>query len=906
MKKRTVYEFLIPVVVSLMFLGLNFTDFFKTIELRAYDQLLHLKKNIPQHEDILFLDIDDYAIARVGTFPWSRRYMAEGLLLMKEFGAEYALFDIEYVNKSPLGVDVQYLDNQIPQSLEHEFGSIQENVQALFTALQNGNIPLDEAQSYVDSLQELNEQAKAALYEDINQILRDNDRYLGEAAAFFENTFVTLNMLNQHDETVADDLKTYAKNRFSLNSIMNLTEGANLPQRKDIRPAILPILSGAKGAGFVNVNPDSDGVRRRLQLFMEYDGKYFPQLMIAPLLDWLGNPSITVTKNNFILNDAEMPDSGTVKDIVIPRSRDGSFLLNWVKSDYLSSFRHLSYYELVYHDKLLDDLIYNLELMEENGYFQFYAGDQDILNPYRYAENLVNQLLKNPQEEGIEEYIAVRNYFLDEVGNFLEGNSEAVFLDAISNALASGDLNEELVELYTEVKQQIPVAFSNTRTVYKDLISTRNILKKELENSFCIIGLIGASTTDIGVTPFEEEYMNVGTHGVVANSILQERFLDMLPWWYSLIAAFVLSSILVIILKKMHPGASILAGFIFLAIVVAAYAIIFLTTGTYLNVVTPAFVVFITFLVLSAVKFIINEKEKSYIRNAFSRYLSVDVINEIMDDPEMLMLGGQKKNLTALFTDVKGFSTISEQLDPQELVRLLNQYLSSMSDLVLQQRGTIDKFEGDAIISFFGAPINLEDHAVRACKTALLMKETEKVLNKRFIEENISPSTIHTRIGINTGEMVVGNMGTQKRMDYTIMGHAVNLAARLEGVNKQYGTWILCSELTYKETGRAFSGRKLDRIRVVGVSEPIRLYEIVGLREDVDKDQELIKLLRTFNYGLTLFEEKNWQEAETVFRELLTQFPDDGPTDFYLTRCEKFIKEPPQETWDGVFNLSVK
>lgn len=902
MRKRAIFEFLIPVVVTLIIFGLNFTPFFKTIELRAYDQLLRFKKKMNQNENILFLDIDDYAIARVGTFPWSRHYMAEGLILMREFGAKYALFDIEYVNKSPLGVDAEYLDNQIPAILDREFQSIQDNVRDLFAAIAEGNIPIDEVPEYIESLQDLNEQAKNELYAAVNQILRNNDVYLGKAAAFFGKAFFTLNLLSQEDETVPEDLKEYAAEYFSLENIRK--EGGELPARKDIRPAVLPILSGAAGAGFVNVNPDTDGVRRRLQLFIEYEKDIFPQLVMAPLLDWLQNPEIVVTKNTFTLKNAVLPESGEEKDIIIPRNRDGSFLINWVKSSYLESFRHLSYYELVYHNELLEDLLYNLELMENNGYFQFY--EANVLDAYRYAENLREELLNTPDQDGIEEYVAVREYFFEDVGNFLNGTSEEIFMQAIQDALSSDELSDDYRNLYNQVKEEIPVTFSETRKIYQDVMTTRNILSTELQDSFCIIGLIGASTTDIGVTPFEEEYMNVGTHGVVANTILQENFLDSLPWWYSIAASFILSILLVLVLWKLSPTASIIVGFVFLIAVIAADTAFFLLTGIYLNIVTPALVVFLTFLVLSAVKFIMNEKEKSYIRNAFSRYLSVDVINEIMDDPDMLELGGEKKNLTALFTDVKGFSSISEQLDPQELVKLLNIYLSAMSDIILEERGTIDKFEGDAIISFYGAPVSLEDHAVRACKTALKMKKKEADLNRRFQEEGISPSAINTRIGINTGEMVVGNMGTLKRMDYTIMGHAVNLAARLEGVNKQYGTWILCSELTYNDTNREFSGRKLDRVRVVGVSEPIRLYEIMGFRQEVDENQSLIYLMRTFNHGLTLFEEKNWKAADKIFRELATEYPEDWPTQFYIQRCEKFMKEPPQEAWDGVFNLTLK
>ena len=189
-------------------------------------------------------------------------------------------------------------------------------------------------------------------------------------------------------------------------------------------------------------------------------------------------------------------------------------------------------------------------------------------------------------------------------------------------------------------------------------------------------------------------------------------------------------------------------------------------------------------------------------RNAWGHYLSSEVINDLLANPEKLNLGGEKKFITAMFTDVRGFSTISEVLDPTALVHLINLYLTEMSDIILELRGTIDKYEGDAIISFFGAPVDLPDHARRACMAAIRMKRAETALNERFLAEKLAPSALHTRIGINTGEMTVGNMGTPQRMDYTMMGSSVNLAARLEGVNKQYGTWILISEIT-QDSARA-------------------------------------------------------------------------------------------------------
>jgi class 3 adenylate cyclase len=292
------------------------------------------------------------------------------------------------------------------------------------------------------------------------------------------------------------------------------------------------------------------------------------------------------------------------------------------------------------------------------------------------------------------------------------------------------------------------------------------------------------------------------------------------------------------------------------------------------------------------------------LRRAFSTYLSEDVVEEIVSDPTRLQLGGIKRHMTAMFTDVKGFTSIAESLPPEHLVDLLNHYLSTMSDIILEEKGTIDKFEGDAIIAFFGAPLELRDHARRACAAAIIMKRLEADVNRYIIENDISPSPMFTRIGINSGEMVVGNMGTQKKMNYTIISNAVNLAARLEGVNKYYGTWIIASEITIKETGGHFLSRKLDRIRVVGIKEPVWIYELLEKTEDASA--ALREKVSLFHNALGLFETRSWKDAEKAFNHILGLYPDDGPSLLYLDRCRQFQKNAPAAGWDGVFDMIEK
>jgi len=291
-------------------------------------------------------------------------------------------------------------------------------------------------------------------------------------------------------------------------------------------------------------------------------------------------------------------------------------------------------------------------------------------------------------------------------------------------------------------------------------------------------------------------------------------------------------------------------------------------------------------------------------RQAFSTYLSEDVVEEVISDPTRLQLGGVNRHMTALFSDIKGFTSIAEKLTPSHLVDLLNHYLSTLSDIILEEKGTIDKYQGDSIVSFFGAPLELDDHALRACTAGIMMKRIESDVNKYVLEKGISPLPLLTRIGINTGEMVVGNMGTQKKMNYTIISNAVNLASRLEGVNKVYGTWILASDSTVKETKGRLITRRLDCVKVVGINEAVRIHEILELKSDAS--DTLFEQVYLFHKAMDFFEARNWKDAEDAFNQVLKINPNDGPSKHFIDRCHQYIEYPPAADWDGIFNITEK
>ncbi len=909
MKKHVLVQWIIcltlPVALSLLLLVPRFRE----IDYTIYDLMLGLRPAIQESPEILLLNIDDDAIARVGTWPWSRAVLADGLLHLGEFGAALAVFDIEYVDSSPMGVSPEVLNENYPSTLNSIFNGINQDTQGLFQALQDGMIPLEEAEDFILQLIDINEARREELLTTARAIARDNDEYHGTAAGLFGRAYYTTTILESEELALpgTEDAAEYAQENFKVSNLD--LETVLFRSGNTVQPVILPIARGAAGAGFPNVPVDPDGVRRRIDLIQGDGTSIYAQLALRPLLDYLGNPELVYHDRSVRLNNAVYPD-GSVRDIRIPRTSDGRMLINWPPRSFSNTFRQLSYSRIYTLDQYETDLVTYIEVLTEARFLTGHQMGMELHPWYQDIQEIRRLMFEREDPELYQQYVDERVAWFAAVEEVFQPDTIRNYTSQIDRLLDREDLEDDRRRRYTEVRDIAVEQFDTASSIATDLLQQRVHLQNELEDSFIIIGWTGVSTTDIGVNPFDEQYMNVGTHAAVANTILQRNFLVELPYVFSIIAAFVLTILIGFLVKKTSARKTTIIGVGMLLIVSTSVWMLFAGTGMYLRPAVIIFSVGLAFIALSLLKFYSTEGEKRYISSAFSRYLSQDVVQEIINDPSKLNLGGEKREMTAIFTDVKGFSTISEMLDPQDLVRLLNRYLSAMSNIILELGGTIDKYEGDAIIAFFGAPLSVPDHAHRACLAAVRMKEKEKELNRIFIEEGASPNELMTRIGINTGEMVVGNMGTERMMDYTMMGHNVNLAARLEGVNKQYGSWILASENTIEHTRQhnslntQFVFRRLDRVRVVGVSEPVRLYEVYGEKDSLtNSDMDMLEL---FDHGIELFERADFNAAQERFTAAAKLQPEDGPTKTYKNRCSKFQETPPPANWDGVFSLTQK
>jgi adenylate cyclase len=435
-----------------------------------------------------------------------------------------------------------------------------------------------------------------------------------------------------------------------------------------------------------------------------------------------------------------------------------------------------------------------------------------------------------------------------------------------------------------------------------DIIHSR--LSPELfKDKIVIVGATATGIYDMRVTPFSAVYPGVEIHATVIDNILHQNFLIHSGWtkFIDICMIMLLGFIVGISIPRANAVHGVLLILILLIVFVGINTYLFAHYNIWLNLIYPVLTMMTIYLAITVYRYITEEREKKKIRGAFQYYLTASVINEMLKDPTKLKLGGDKKALSVLFSDIRGFTTVSETLTPEELVHLLNEYLTAMTDIVFKYDGLLDKYMGDAIMAVYGAPLDQPDHAVRACRTALDMMEELKKLQKKWSEEG--RPVLNIGVGINSGDMVVGNMGSQMRFDYTVMGDSVNLGSRLEGINKEYGTNIVISEYTYAAVKDILLCRELDSVRVKGKKLPVRIYELIGEKKDAAPHEAF---LRRFEAGLEKYKQAQWDEAIAAFKQVLEIRPGDPPSELYIRRCKDLKENPPPLPWDGVFTMTKK
>jgi adenylate cyclase len=419
------------------------------------------------------------------------------------------------------------------------------------------------------------------------------------------------------------------------------------------------------------------------------------------------------------------------------------------------------------------------------------------------------------------------------------------------------------------------------------------------------IVLVGASATgiaDLRATPFGGiDFPGVEIHANLIDNVLNQKFLThgapqaLTDIEFIFLFGIPLGLWLAIVQPRwMAFGLALLIPFT--AIVYWAFL-----HGWWINFIMPSLFTLVPNVSLVALyRVLIEEQEKRKVRSAFQQYLSPEVIRRVLSDPGSVT--PRKTEITVLFSDVRGFTSISESLDAQDLARLLNNYLTEMTRVIFRYQGTLDKYIGDAVMAIWGAPFTEPKHAERCCKAALAMVARLAELQKKWVAEGLPAMEIG--IGINTGIASVGNMGSSLRYGYTAMGDNVNLASRLEGLNKVYGTTILISESTCIDIADPrMIVREIDFIRVVGKSLPVTIFEILSEQAASNNGKELVEV---FGRGREAYKARDWRAAKSAFEEVLQRWPKDGPGRVFLDRCNEYLAEGPGADWDGVYEMKHK
>jgi adenylate cyclase len=434
----------------------------------------------------------------------------------------------------------------------------------------------------------------------------------------------------------------------------------------------------------------------------------------------------------------------------------------------------------------------------------------------------------------------------------------------------------------------------------EDSGSTQKFDFRDLEGKTVFFGTSAVGLTDLRVTPASKAPLaGVLIHMMALANVLQGDFLRESPRWISVLL-FISCAIGVAFSTRYSPAA--LGGAVSAGALVGAIglSVVLYKERWIVDLVPSLAAILLSYAATSAINFLYEGRQRLRIKRDFQRYMSPKVVEKILKNPDALSMKGEKKTLTVFFLDFKGFTAMSEKLDAEHLVELIDQYHNEASEEIFRTDGTLDKFIGDAIMAFWNDPISQEDHALRACLTAVGAQKRLKDMALKMKDRGLPEMS--ARIGINTGPVTVGNMGARNQVNYTVIGDEVNLASRLEGVNKEFGTAIIISDACYQLAKERVEVRELALIKVKGKRQPVRIFELLGLKGEVPRER--LEGARRFESALEDLRGRRFQKAWEKF--LALSHAHDAAAEPYLALCERYLSEPPPPEWDGSYQMETK
>lgn len=521
-------------------------------------------------------------------------------------------------------------------------------------------------------------------------------------------------------------------------------------------------------------------------------------------------------------------------------------------------------------------------------------------------------VMVKPDDDGVYRKVPLLFSVRDHViPNFVVGhllNRER--LHVTDGAIYSGDKELPLqdgslyLRFYTEGKPFNHIPAANVLAAYVEHMAggAPELTREFFKGKTVFIGPTAAGLYDLKPTSVSSLSTGVIVHATALDNLINRTYIIPVPAIFSALLIVLLCTTSSLFVLRHHSIVENLSYFtVSLAAVIGIEALLF-RGGLYLNITSPLYSLILSFIIASAYSYATEGKERRFIKNTFSQYMDSKVVAHILDNPALIRPGGQKKEISMFFVDIAGFTTMAEKLPPRQTARILHSALNTFTEVIIRNGGVIDKYMGDAIMAIWGAPLATTDDKKNACKAAIQCSAALDMLNEGFVNEGLNE--INVRIGLHTGEALVGNLGSDRLFDYTAIGDNVNLASRLEGVNKVFMTRIIASEDTLKDIDPQFLTRELGLIEVKGKARPVRIFELISDAANAASDsQELVSM---FEKGLALFREKQWQEAISTFDGILALSPEDGPAIFYRKWCLD-LSDMPVLTYDwDIIKMTVK
>lgn len=932
---ETRHRYLLSIIMGMAATALAAVLHYAGIDRRAELNTLDLRLNYAavKHPPgpAVHIDIDDGSLERVGRWPWPRRTLAGTIRTLEECGARAVVLDIML----PQPQKVRYVSEADAVYSHREAEVITRDVMPVFDDMilageleKAGNvymaIQLDttgQSRTRSGAFAEIRDAVEKWLDTGEVTSLKDLARRLSQSFGS-----------DRDQDTMAFASKEYLRQkaleelkRFSL-----ALEGgrghhpARQVRRGHMIPPLLPFCRRLKGAGFVNAEPDRDGIFRRIRLLAKHEDTVYMQLSFVVTRDELarrhaGFHRAVLGKKHLDLsfNDGEKRS--------IPLDADGMMIINWDTAD----TRHIPASLAASVSLLRQSIERNRRLARVTAARLALALGQDtLIDLFRKAGNAIERRrdrerslykaslydtgdritsLDEQLRQARNEETAVEKQLDREIAAFRK-ELDTFFLDP-----AKKPDNPEQATVFDaccRLRDRLREIDAENAEKRKEVNTRIRWLTAVIDGQICLVGSSSTGAADFVPTPKGERMPGIHVHYHILNTILSGRFISRAPWWLDALA-IVLAGLLVSLVTATRPiiRAAFLTLLLALTFVAINAIVVFRMHLTWMTMVAPLAAILLSFLYITMYRQLTEEREKRKIKGMFANTLSPALVDRLIEDPSLAEVGGENRTLTCMFSDLAGFTAMSERLGPQETVKLLNRYFDRMTDIVQNRRGGyLNKFLGDGIFVFFGAPVFQEDHPARAVMAAVECREGVADFNRELAAETGSSTSLRVRIGLTTGEVMVGNYGSSERYDYTAIGDPVNLASRLESSCKFFGAGIICDDRTWREGGvDEIVSRPLGRIYISGITEAVTVHEILGRRDGVPK--YTMDTIPLFTEAVAAIDHRAFDTAGTLLEEVLDKNADDTAARLYRDFCRAHTAlkpgNPPPEVKDpnGVVRL---